>query len=263
MHSPHSKQPLKPVHKIFGRMKTSALLLALHVFMITNPAHAARHDFQYSKSDNHHFCAMTGAVDEADVDMLKNNISKGCKSLLVNSQGGSVIAAIKMGRLLRKNQMDIQVWSGGSCASACIFLYAGAVARIPYGSVEIHRLYLNNSADSYEETASKYVEIESQVKKFLREMNIKEILYDDMMNIPPENTKKLTLEELSNYGLGPLDPIHSEFQANQRAKSMGISKREFLIRKARASSVCGSLDGYIENVDYSCWDREFPGFLKR
>lgn len=269
MQSTHIKQPTKPAQTVFNWWDPLALLpqllllLALQLLMIAAPVHAAKHDFQYSKSNNHHLCAMTGIIDDTDFVMLKNNISKGCKSLLVNSQGGSVNAAIQMGRLLRKNQMDIQVWDGGRCASSCIFLYAGAVARLPYGPVEIHRIYLNNSTDSYEKTTSKYVEIERHVKRFLRDMNVKDTLYEDMMLISPENTKRLTLEELSAYGLGALDPIHSEFQANQRANRMGITKIEFLSRKAHASSICGSLDGYLDRIDYPCWDREFPGFIQR
>ena len=57
----------------------------------------------------------------------------------LDSLGGSVLAAIKIGELLRAN--DAMVWVQGECSSACVFVLAGGVERnlILDSKIGLHR----------------------------------------------------------------------------------------------------------------------------
>jgi hypothetical protein len=54
-------------------------------------------------------------------------------SLGLNSPGGGVAAAMAIGRILRKERLDVIVPFDGECYSACVLVFAGAVWRMNAG----------------------------------------------------------------------------------------------------------------------------------
>jgi ATP-dependent protease ClpP protease subunit len=62
----------------------------------------------------------------------------------LDSSGGSVLAAMTIGRILRSNRMTASVDPYASCLSSCVLIYAGAVARFgynPLARIGIHQPY--------------------------------------------------------------------------------------------------------------------------
>lgn len=235
-------------------------VLATNIFLLNN-IFAADQFTYWSESINGLVCAIHGPISKDDPIRLEKNISKGCKNINVSSAGGDVDAALTMGRAIRKAQMSIVIGDKGRCASACVFLYAGAVYRAPYAPIEIHRPYLGSSNASFEVTQSKYRELEKRIKTYLREMNVSEILFDLMMSIPPEKTKKLTIDEMEKMGMGHTDSTYAEYEENKQANRAGMTKQAWLERKSIAIKMCGKWG--IENPETieskrSCWRSVFP-----
>lgn len=60
----------------------------------------------------------------------------------LDSRGGSVNAAMSIGRILRNEGAGASVNQGSVCLSSCVLILAGGVTRSFLGKVGIHRPYL-------------------------------------------------------------------------------------------------------------------------
>lgn len=160
----------------------------------------------------------------------------------LNSAGGDVRTAIQIGRFLRTNQAAVTIARDAYCASACVFVLAGAVLRIVDGRVAIHRPF--NPADtdtSPDSQRATYKQLEIEIKKYLSDMNVSPTLYDDMLYISPDSAHILSSSELRRYGLRGSDPYFEQSQDAKRALELGISTRTLLQRRARAYTECGDI----------------------
>ncbi len=239
-------------------------LLALTLLLLLAArAHSA--EFLLRASPRGNICFLEGGIEAGDDTALRSLLARGCAQLGLNSGGGSVAVALSMGRIIRASEVPVVVGDHGFCASACVFLYAGGVSRAPYGPIKIHRPYLPRAASTVAETRQTYRRLETEVKTFLREMNVKEDLFDQMMRIAPEDAEVLTLEHMESIGLGLEDPVYLEHIDNKRAQDRGFSKTEWLSRKKHARGLCGDIDGRMTREVHvsrkACWDRVFPEYF--
>ena len=158
----------------------------------------------------------------------------------INSPGGSVDAAIEIGRMLRKIDAPVFVEAGASCISACVLILAGATSRQINGRVGIHRPYLINAPQPLTSTAVQgaYDQTLQSIRLFLREMNVGDRLADDMVRIVPEQVRFLTASELDGYGLGERDPVYHETLELAQAQKYGLDRREYMRRKALVDREC-------------------------
>lgn len=193
---------------------------------------------------------LNGTITKNTVENLKQLLPKlekmyidgGIKSgtiVRLNSLGGSVEAAIEAGYLLRKYSAHIALPSTSSCASACVFLLAGATTRGVGGKVGIHRPYEpNDNIKSAKKQKEKYDILGKKIMKFFSDVNIPVSLYDEMLRIPPRSVKYLTVDDLSRTGLGADDPYFAEAKSSKEAENLGVSKQEYERRMNLWNSVC-------------------------
>jgi len=99
-------------------------------------------------------CRLRGAIatDQSDVTSVRSVAISGCKAIHLDSQAGSIDAAIEIGRIVRKSQMMVVVDADSKCASACVLIFAAGVMRMNYGPVLVHRPYGEATGASLEET---------------------------------------------------------------------------------------------------------------
>jgi len=158
----------------------------------------------------------------------------------LDSTGGDVETALKIGRFLRKKNASVIVPKSAVCLSSCVLVSAGATHRSLFGKIGIHRPYQpNDTTTSAARQKIKYNKIGSSVKTYLSEMNVKPQLYDDMLYISPENIRILSYREQESYGLVMKDPFQEEADAVKMAKFYGISRQEYGKRVARGKAECG------------------------
>lgn len=169
---------------------------------------------------------------------------------IVNSTGGDVEAAMKIGRLIRSRGGPITVME--QCLSACVLLVAAGEERRLVGRVGIHRPYgPTDTESSTQGQTKKYRELGRRVKAFLEEMNVSPALYDDMLQTPPESMKILTLGQLYSYGLVPIDPAFDEARKVDFARSWGVSREKIGRVLARASDECDHLAPKVDGSVFS------------
>lgn len=120
----------------------------------------------------------------------------------LDTPGGDVAAAMAVGRLLRKEN------------------------AIPKGEI---------SADKLREAFKSMLE---ELRAYFREMNVNEQLADAMLRIEPEHMHSLNYSEQNRYGLTMFDPITKEVEELTAVQSLGISRQEYMRRKAIAQTRC-------------------------
>jgi hypothetical protein len=131
--------------------------------------------------------------------VLANPGSHAQKILLLDSIGGSVPEAIRMGRLLRELGFAAQVPESAVCQGTCVYLLAAGRPRRVLGYVGLHRPYFAHG-DSVRSELSARGQRYSPAAYF-REMQIPARLLQDMQKIAPARMQVLSSEQLEAYGL--------------------------------------------------------------
>lgn len=233
---------------------TYILILIVVIFIISSsPSFAAVTQIQDPNVCGSYPCwEISGLITQSDVQELLHIVDslKGSTAtpwFRLNSHGGDVEAAIAIGRLLRKIHASAVTWEYGGCYSSCVFILAGAVNRYGRLGVGIHRPYsIRTDMRDYQAIQSDQRRIAKLAKDYLEEVNVLPSLYDAMVSIPPEKIKMLSESELDSYGLLQVDPVEQEIQDAAEARRYGISKIEYIRRKAQVNVICG--DGRLNSV---------------
>lgn len=192
---------------------------------------------------------LTGNITEADALRFERMLTAGKQHfddsggkviyiIKFESAGGDIAAAMSIGRVIRSMKA---LAKPKGCYSACVLVLAGAGYRAvdEKSLIGIHRPYQREAVlTTPEKEKQKYKLIQTEVENYLTEMNVSLRLYADMMIIPPDQLKILTLDELSNYGLAGNDPYFDEADAMAKALKAGVSRQELARRKALVRHVC-------------------------
>jgi len=182
----------------------SILLAALAVLMLIGSVHAAEVS-----------CARPGIPGFCDVALLRGKVVKGdyervrsfiyffsTTKFILASPGGDVDEALKIGRLFRKHLIladapwrkpDGSIWIYGldrtapcrgqncTCASACAFIWFGAVERD--GTVGLHRPYIDDPMFAGlppAEASIRYRQMLDSVVRYLNEMEVPKSIIESM-----------------------------------------------------------------------------------
>jgi hypothetical protein len=195
-------------------------------------------------------------------------------SVELNSPGGNVDAAMKIGRILRKEGPIVDVKMGALCLSACVLILAGGATRGLDGTIGIHRPYFEVPSGnvSSETIKSHYQQMLQAIRAYFKEMNVVANLADDMLRTNPEHMHVLGASELTQYGLTDADPAAQEALEIQEAKTFGLDRKEYMRRKLLVEHSCGGSipsyadcrgnilkSGSVPQVDFSQYGRPYGG----
>jgi hypothetical protein len=165
------------------------------------------------------------AADALDPESPVPAIAKGrgVLPLLVlelDSSGGDVGEAMRLGRWLRGKWGAAAVTGGRRCAGACVLVLVGAVARETPGEVVVERRHLDAG--------------------YLSEMHIPAGLSTLALESGREGGRALTAEEKSAFLLEGWDLTAREERTAARARRYGLTSSEFRRRFAGTQVACGS-----------------------
>jgi hypothetical protein len=179
-----------------------------------------------------------GAISQGDDAKFTKAAGQGRTIWLdIDSPGGDVEAAMRIGAHLRKNSGIV---AAGKCFSACVLVYAGAVIRSGSPAIGVHRLYFAQLEPALTalQVSERYNTQVTRVRDYLAGMNISPELVSYMQSFEPSEVRILTQEQLRQFGLGPQDSAYNEFLIAQRAADMGISSFEYRQREQRGHAEC-------------------------
>lgn len=163
-------------------------------------------------------------------------------SMALNSRGGDVDSALRIGHLLRRGSHIAWVLDREVCYSSCVLVLAGATRRSvePTAKIGIHRPFLTKAvgipAGQMDEF---YKRLTTRIETYLGSVNINKKLAADMMRIPPERLSILSREQLHEYGLASDDVGIQEADSMAQALRLGISRQELVSRTNQAGAACG------------------------
>ena len=235
-----------------------AIVIAL--VLLVNTAHSAQIRL---KGENNNVVSVEfiGEIQSSDADALKRLIEPYLSSTNVfrtinlNSQGGDVATAMKIGRYLRRLEFDTRVNANALCLSSCVFILASGRDRgvLATNIVGIHRPFgMATGLISREDATKKYRDLTAQIYAYFNEMNMPRSLPEEMLRIPPEEMKMLTIDEAMQFGLFGKDPVAQEQDDSFMAKKFGISRQEYLVRRPRALKECDlPPPNYLDNNCYN------------
>lgn len=159
------------------------------------------------------------------------------KKVSLFSHGGDVYAAMAMGRIIRKNQAHTSVHR--KCLSSCVLVLAAGVQRTSFGRIGIHRLFSSRTGHiNYKDAQLKFNQIQVDVEQYLSDMNLPTDLFHAMNQVPSEDMRYLSKKEAKSFGLLGNDPVFAEIEDSKEAWIRGISRLEYLARKAESKDFC-------------------------
>lgn len=220
-------------------MKLLSILLCVFV------SRFAYGDVLIQQNDHSFFSIrIQGVITDSDFAALTDKISmktaKQSLAILLDSPGGNVRTALKMGEIIRRSNAPVIVPENAGCLSSCVFLLAAGAKRLVIGDVGIHRPFsIQDDIATEKEQKQQYAKTETAVKKYLKKVNISTMLYDEMVIIPPSEMRLLTEGDLKRFGLSDDDPYLKEAEVTRQSAAAGITKKEFYRREARLNQCLG------------------------
>jgi hypothetical protein len=177
---------------------------------------------------------ITGTITERDAQTFQevsNDFEYIEPVLYLDSKGGSVSAAMQIGRLTRK--YDGTTFISGSCYSSCALIFIAGVVRIlPTAAQELglHRPYLAAAPQSRENVEKQVPLMLSMVKSYVGEMGITDNFYQQMVNTEPSQI--IIYNERNYEKLVPRrDPVYDEIRISYEGRKYGISTSEYRQRE--------------------------------
>jgi len=179
----------------------------------------------------------------------------------IESEGGSVLSAIRIGRMLRDLNAMITVPGGRTCSFSCVFLLVGGVGRLVFGHVGVHRPYFE-SLDRRRTAAQVSADIralDTIITTYLRDMNITSNLLDFMKGVASDEMRWLSAADLQTFGLSAPDPVFDELRTAHDAWRYGTTsailrqrmvESERCFRGARGSSLPPGSWDCSESIKY-------------
>jgi hypothetical protein len=159
--------------------------------------------------------------------------------VFVNSGGGSVSEALKIGRFLRSQNALVFLWNGAQCLSSCVFILMAGVMRDAHVGdpiVGVHRPFLI-AANQDQDFELAYRETRSELEAYFDEMPIPRSLLDLMYSVPPGEMRILSRDEKELF-IPSMDPVYEEQRVTSSARIYGTSNLEYRTRAKQAEEQC-------------------------
>lgn len=163
---------------------------------------------------------ITGQIEIGIVDALANKISGYSSTrkhfapciIYLDSRGGNVAEAIRLGRYIRDHQLWTIVARDSECLSACVFALSGGVIRVAAGTVGIHSIYAPEFLGSgrFAEASSLLADVDVEIRRFLHDMRVSSNLIDLTYSVQHNEIRVLNFDELTEANLMGIDPAYRQ-----------------------------------------------------
>ncbi len=205
-------------------------------------------DYNFQPGDERKVVVIEGKISVRDVHALSAALTKAggvfvsehanlpLTAVVLDSGGGDVESAIKMGRILRERLAVAHVQKGARCDSACVLVFVGAVEKHIHDDAKLglHRIYFDPELFAnlnLEDARRVYAADEGAVRIYLDEMRVRQSTMDAMLQVPSNQVWRVGPSEAGRLGLMGVDPAFEEWD---RARLVSSCAPEYV----RALELC-------------------------
>lgn len=208
------------------------LIAAIALWAITTSAHAKVVIDRYTPTDKFVSIKVVGEIQYEEEDALEDAIETvqrkkfnlKLNAVVLNTRGGNVDAALKMGRLIRKHGLNTYLAPNSECASACILVLIGGITRMAFGELSVHRSGVDsNSPTTLEKLKKRNDDNTKEVNDYVEEMGISPLLADAILMTPNWRTRELTWRDRTRWGVHGMDTIHEEMWFRDASRSAKLT----------------------------------------
>jgi hypothetical protein len=181
------------------KMLKRLFLASVMLLPIAQAANAAQFSYEYSNDRSFVLVFINGDIKSGDDDTFYNytsNLAHRPALVVLNSDGGSVIAGLNMGLHIRRNGWNTSVRSGSNCTSICGMMwlagttrYAGRTANIGF-----HAAY-------DPDTGSPTAVGNALTGAYLHELGFSYDTIIWLVSAPPIRMEWLTAKKAEKYGI--------------------------------------------------------------
>ncbi|WP_037260242.1 hypothetical protein [Roseivivax halodurans] len=149
---------------------------------------------------------LEGGIAEGDADRIIARLAEvqpAPETLVLQSPGGAVQEALRLGRHLRREGIGTEMLAGEYCFSACPYLLAGGASRTvdAEASVGVHQHYFGENTLFPARFAVEDIQRgQAEVMTYLEDMGIDPLVMTHALATPPDEIYVLLPEELERYG---------------------------------------------------------------
>ncbi|PCI72028.1 MAG: hypothetical protein COB38_04840 [Gammaproteobacteria bacterium] len=161
--------------------------------------------------------------------------------LWLDSRGGLVSEALKIGDLIASKEFRVLVRFNNKCFSSCVFIYAAGIYRTPGGDIGIHRPFsyeLSVESISYPEYLKKYEVLTPILKNYFAKYGVSPSVVDDMNVVLSDDIRILSKEDLNSYGLGNENVAAKEFEKAKIIQVCGLDFHNLELKYKLMKEVC-------------------------
>ena len=156
---------------------------------------------------------LSGTIDPGAAERVAEEIdARGeyVETVLLDSPGGAVEEALRIGRLISERGYTTRVAAGALCASSCPLVFAGGRERIATAAsaIGVHQIYaaigagaLPIGARAAGDAMSDAQRTTATITRHLTEMGVDPALWLHALETPPDRLYYLSPAELESYGL--------------------------------------------------------------
>jgi len=190
-------------------------------------------------------------LDEIKRDGFKIKLN----SVVLNSRGGNSHAAMEIGKIIRKENLNTYVGLKHRCASACVYVLSSGIIRMAYGEVAVHRPTFDDDypQEKLEESLKK---AEAESMKFFMDMGMTTQLVEASRITPSWTTWTLDDKEKRRWGVHGTERMYDElwFRTTAKAKFYDTDVvRDFFYRH---NEKCTKMAKEFKMTVYDCVKNE-------
>lgn len=157
--------------------------------------------------------ALTGTIDPGAADRVAAEIAahgEYIRTVALDSPGGIVDEALKIGKLIRRQGYATSVAAGALCASSCPLVFAGGKERLAtaQSAIGVHQIYAAAPAGSAVErlaaagtAMSEAQALTAEISRYLRQMGVDDEVWLRALETPPDRLSYFKADELKRLNL--------------------------------------------------------------
>lgn len=179
-----------------------------------------------------------GRIESGDADKFIRQINRMIDNdhlplsmVYLNSPGGNLYDAMRIGRIIRQLEIGTIVGFGQACHSSCALILLSGRSRIVSGEIGFHRPFLTGRAEGQMPYREEILEIYEEMEDYMRDMGASGALIDIAISTPPEQMYVISKTELDRL-IPFMDPASEARSVWRDARGYDLPMEEYRRKKS-------------------------------